>query len=80
MHYSPESLKSEGMLAVEITENDRQHTTHLDFARPERKETKRILRIKQTLGFIRLGMHKRYFKTFPSYLGFRVASTAVFTH
>ena len=22
MHYSPESLKSEGMLAVEITEND----------------------------------------------------------
>ena len=26
MHYSPESLKSEGMLAVEITENDRQHT------------------------------------------------------
>ena len=26
MYYGPESLKSEGMLAVEITENDRQHT------------------------------------------------------
>ena len=26
LHYGPESLKSEGMLAVEITENDRQHT------------------------------------------------------
>ena len=26
MHYSPESLKSEEILAVEITENDRQHT------------------------------------------------------
>ena len=26
MHYGPKSLKSEGMLAVEITENDRQHT------------------------------------------------------
>ena len=26
MHYGPESLKSEGMLVVEITENDRQHT------------------------------------------------------
>ena len=25
MHYGPESLKSKGMLAVEITENDRQH-------------------------------------------------------
>ena len=25
MHYGPESLKCEGMLAVEITENDRQH-------------------------------------------------------
>ena len=62
MHYGLESLKFEGMLAVEITE----------------KESKQILRIKQSLGFMRLGMHKRYFKTFPSYLGFRVASTAVF--
>ena len=26
MYYGPESLKFEGMLAVEITENDRQHT------------------------------------------------------
>ena len=26
MHFGPEILKSEGMLAVEITENDRQHT------------------------------------------------------
>ena len=26
MCYGPESLKSEGMLAVKITENDRQHT------------------------------------------------------
>ena len=26
MYYGPERLKSEGMLAVEITENDRQHT------------------------------------------------------
>jgi len=26
MHYSPKSLKSEGMLVEEITENDRQHT------------------------------------------------------
>ena len=26
MYYGPESMKSEGMLAVEITENDRQHT------------------------------------------------------
>ena len=29
MYYGPESLKSEGMLAVEITENDRQHQRHL---------------------------------------------------
>ena len=26
MYYGPESLKSEGMLALEIIENDRQHT------------------------------------------------------
>ena len=26
MYYVPESLKSEGMLAVEIIKNDRQHT------------------------------------------------------
>ena len=26
MYYGPESLKSEGMLTVEITENDRQYT------------------------------------------------------
>ena len=29
MHYGPESLKSEGMLAVEITENDRQQPTNV---------------------------------------------------
>jgi hypothetical protein len=80
MYYGLESLKSEGMLAIEITENDHQHPPHLDFARPEQKELKQILRIKQSLGFIRSGMHKRYFKTFPPYLGFRVASAAVFTH
>ena len=27
MHYSPESLKSEEMLVVEITKNDRQHAS-----------------------------------------------------
>jgi len=31
MHYSPESLKSEGMLAVEITENDRQQSLNAVF-------------------------------------------------
>ena len=65
MHYGPESLKSEGMLAVEITENDRQHTPTLDFARHEQKESKQILRIKQSPGFIRSGMLKHYFTTFP---------------
>ena len=44
------------------------------------KESKQILRIKQSLGFIRSGLHKRYFRTFPSYLRFRVASAAIFTH
>ena len=41
MHYSPESLKSEGMLAVEITENDRQHTPtpRLCSSRAKRVET-----------------------------------------
>ena len=29
MYYGPESLKSEGMLAVEITENDRQQIAAL---------------------------------------------------
>ena len=35
MHYGPESLKSEGMLVVEITENDRQQLAGL--GRRERK-------------------------------------------
>ena len=41
MHYGPESQKSEGMLAVEITENDRQHTptTRLCSSRAKRVET-----------------------------------------
>ena len=41
MHYGPESLKSEGMLAVEITENDRQHTPtpKLCSSRAKRDET-----------------------------------------
>jgi len=33
MHYGPESLKSEGMLAVEINENDRQYRRKLELAR-----------------------------------------------
>ena len=41
MHYGPKSLKSEGMLAVEITENDRQHTPtpKLCSSRAKRDET-----------------------------------------
>ena len=41
MHYSLERLKSEGMLAVEITENDRQHTPtpRLCSSRAKRVET-----------------------------------------
>ena len=41
MHYGPESLKSEGFLAVEITENDRQHTPtpRLCLSRAKRVET-----------------------------------------
>ena len=80
VYYGPESQKSEGMLAVEITENDRQHTPTPRLCSSRAKESKQILRIKQSLGFIRSGMHKRYFKTFPSYLRFWVASTVVFTH
>ena len=63
-------MKSEGMLAVKIMEIDRQHTPHLDFARPEQKESTKILRIKQSPRFRNAGMHKNYFRAFLSYLGF----------
>ena len=41
MYYGPNSLKSEGMLVVEITENDRQHTPRprLCLSRAKRIET-----------------------------------------
>ena len=41
MYYGPESLKSEGMLAVEIIENDYQHTPspRLCSSRAKRVET-----------------------------------------
>ena len=41
MYYGPESLKSEGMLVVEIIENDRQHTPtpRLCTSRAKRVET-----------------------------------------
>ena len=80
VYYGPESQKSEGMLAVEITENDRQHTPTHRLCSSRAKESKQILRIKQSPGFIRSGMHKSYFKNFPSYLGFWVANAGIFTH
>ena len=59
-------MKSKGMLAVEFTENDRQHTPTPRLKQsPEQKELKQILRIKQSPGFIRSGMLKHYFTTFP---------------
>ena len=73
-------MKSEGMLAVKIIEIDRQHTPHLDFARPGQKESTKILRIKQSPGFTNSGMHKNYFRAFLSYLGFRVANTFMITY
>ena len=73
-------MKSEGMLAVKIIEIDRQHTPHLDFARPEQKESTKILRIKQSPGFTNSGMHKNYFRALLSYLRFRVANTFMFTY
>ena len=73
-------MKSEGMLAVKIIEINRQHTPHLGFARPEQKESTKILRIKQSHGFTNSGMHKNYFRAFLSYLGFWVANTFTFTY
>ena len=53
---------------------------HLDFARPEQKESTKILRIKQSPGFTNVGMHKNYFRAFLSYLEFQVANTFMFTY
>ena len=77
MYYVSESMKSEGMLAVEFIENDHQHTPTPRLCSSRAKESKQILRIKQSLGFIRSGMHKCYSKTFPSYLGLRVDSIGI---
>ena len=51
MHYSLESLKSEGMLVVEIIENDRQHTPtpRLCSSRAKRVETNHEDQAKSTV-------------------------------
>ena len=54
MHFSPESLKSEGMLAVEVTENDRQQ-----WAPPRLKVLLLILVLEvAAAGLMIIGQHK----------------------
>ena len=77
MYYAPESLKSEGMLAVEITENDHQHTPtpRLCSSRakrvdkdPEDQAKSRIHELKECIRIISM---------LSSYVGFRVANTFI---
>ena len=80
MYYGPESLKSEGMLAVEITENNRQHTPtpRLCSSRakrveidPEDQAKSKIHELKECI---------RIISKLSSHLGFQVANTFIFEY